>query len=162
MKLPSHAAASAAVSAAVYGVTRSPTAALAALLSGILIDLDHVPDFFLLSGEKFSLSNLISWHVNMRWDRVVLVLHSLELWALLALWAFLRRQDLLFGLAAGTGIHLACDEIGNRNPMGHRLSRWFYFLSYRAWVGFRKERLWSGPSAQRLQKVGLTSPPKRA
>ena len=42
MKLPSHAAASAAVSAAVYGVTRSPTAALAALLSGIRVSYDDV------------------------------------------------------------------------------------------------------------------------
>jgi hypothetical protein len=146
MKLPAHVAASAAVAAAAYAATRSPTVAVAALLSGIFIDLDHVADHLLTSGEKFSVPGFFSWCEELRWERIFIVLHSIELLVLAAALAYWLRSELLFGLVLGAGSHLALDQIGNRKPLpGHRFSAWHYFLTYRYRMGFRKSRLVRGP-----------------
>jgi len=146
MKLRAHVVSSSVISAAAYAATRSPTAAMAALLSGIFIDLDHLADFLLSSGEKFSVANLFSWCEELRWDRIFIVLHSIELLVLTAALSYWLRSELLFGLALGAGSHLALDQVGNREPLkGRRSSPWYYFLSYRWRVGFRKSRLIRSP-----------------
>jgi membrane-bound metal-dependent hydrolase YbcI (DUF457 family) len=146
MKLPAHVVGSAAVASAAYAATRSPTLTAAALLSGIFIDLDHLADFLLLSGEKFSVPNFFSWCEEVRWDRIFIVLHSIELLALTAVLAYWRRSDLLLGFVFGAGSHLLLDHVGNREPIAdQRFSAWFYFLSYRWGAGFRKTRLIQSP-----------------
>lgn len=144
MKAPVHAAVSAALSAAVYAATGSESAAWAALLSGVFIDLDHVADFLVLSGEKFSVAGFFSWCEELRWQRIFLLLHSVELLALLGLLAWWRHSAVLAGVLLGAGSHLALDQVGNRTLKGHKRSDWFYFLCFRYRAGFRKARMLRG------------------
>ncbi|HAM34960.1 MAG TPA: hypothetical protein DCP85_03405 [Elusimicrobia bacterium] len=145
--MPAHAAASAALSGAVFAATGSATMAVAATLSGIFIDLDHLADFLILSGEKFSIRAFFRWCEDMKWERIFLLLHSFELWSLAALLAFWLRNELLIGLTLGAAGHLILDQIGNRNLKNGRLCAWFYFLSYRCRVGFRRALLVHDPVA---------------
>jgi len=142
MKLPVHAVTSAAFAGAVYAVTRSEAAALAVVVSGVFIDLDHVLDFLVDSGEDFSISNFFSWCEEMRGSRLFIWLHSLEFLALLAGLAVWLRSDVLFGAVLGAGVHLVIDQIGNRRPLGYERSAWFYFLAYRWRSAFRISRMY--------------------
>jgi len=142
MRPSAHVAASAVISGVAYAATRSPVLSASALLSGIFLDVDHLVDFLLLSGEKLTITNAYSWHEEMRWNKIYLVLHSVEIVALVCLLAAWRRDALLAGLALGAGTHLALDQIFNpRLRPDCRMSAWFYFLAYRCRVGFRKARL---------------------
>ena len=54
MKPPGHAAVSLGIGGAVWYFTRSPASLLAALLAGVLIDLDHLVEYYwyVVKGEK--------------------------------------------------------------------------------------------------------------
>ncbi len=51
----------------VYKLSQSVGISMAAFLSTILIDIDHVFDFIIFSGEKFSIKNIFSWCNHGRW-----------------------------------------------------------------------------------------------
>lgn len=128
------------MSGAIFMVTGSAPMALSCLASGVLIDLDHVLDFCLLSGEKFSARRFMDWCVKMEWDRIFLFLHSVELFLLYALFVYFYRSDVATGILLGTGVHLALDQIFNRDmDRDYVLSRYFYFFVFRAGRGFRRD-----------------------
>ena len=80
-----HLVTTAATCAVVYAGTGSPalTAGLAA--GGFLIDVDHVVDYVLFERQRdLRPGSFLRYYVNGRAQRVVLVLHSYELLALLA------------------------------------------------------------------------------
>ncbi len=142
MKMASHVVASTIAGTAVYGLTGSTPMAVSLLLSGVLIDLDHLVDYFALSGEKFSLSRFFSWFYEKKWKRIYVILHSYEFYILLVLGAYWSENDLLLGATMGVGLHMVMDQIGNRQIMKDtRLSPWFYFLAFRYRAHFEKKRL---------------------
>ena len=133
-----HAISSACAGGAVYAATASPLAAGSCVLAGVFIDLDHLVDFFALAGERFTVRGFLAYCNEVRGRRLYLPLHSIELLALWALWASGNAHPAGLGALVGGGLHLLLDQVGNRK-MG--ISPWFYFLSYRALQGFRKDRL---------------------
>ena len=141
MKISSHIITSAALAGALYTHSHSVPESATCFLSGVLIDLDHIIDFFLFSGEKFSLPAFFSWCNDARWKKISLLLHSYELWGLLCLAAFYFDSAVLRGVLWGAGLHLGLDQIANSKK--YPLSPWFYFLWYRIAAGFRRERLMS-------------------
>lgn len=142
MKPLAHLAGSAAAGGALYALTSSPPAALSCLLSGVLLDVDHFVDFFALSGKSFTPKAFCEFCYTCAGSRFLLPLHSYELFGLLALWASLSPDPLLTGAVAGMGLHLVMDQYGNLAALpGFRISQGFYFLSWRARAGFRKENL---------------------
>jgi len=142
MKPSQHLAGSTVAAGALYAATGSPTAAASCLLSGVFIDLDHLVDFFLLAGERFSPRAFSEWCRRSAQAKFLLLLHSYELFALLVGWASLGADPVVWGAAAGVGVHLVMDQVGNRGIVpGFRLSGGFYFLVWRLLVGFRRERL---------------------
>jgi hypothetical protein len=134
-----HIVTSAALAAGLYAVTRSWAISAACLLSGVLIDLDHLVDFYLFSGERFSVKTFFSWCLDTRWQRVAVFLHSYELYAIACVVAYIAPTSVLHGALWGVGLHLLLDQ--TVNGWKYRLSPWFYLLSYRIAVRFRRERL---------------------
>jgi hypothetical protein len=139
MKTSVHVSTSAMLAAALYAYSRSVPEAASCLMSGVLIDLDHVVDFYLFSGERFSLANFFSWYAESRWQRITLIFHSYELFGILCAIAYYLDSAVLRGIVWGAGLHLLLDQLGN--PRTFRLSPWFYLLGYRIAMGFRRDKL---------------------
>lgn len=131
MRTPAHICASSAAGGAAYVLTGSAELSVSCLLSGVLLDVDHLADFFLLSGEPFTIKGFFSWCHEMRWKKIYLVLHSYELYFLLLLAAGLFPGRALTGVLLGMGLHLLMDQLGNRD-----LNKWFYFMTFRYRSGF--------------------------
>jgi hypothetical protein len=139
MKTSVHVATSAMLTAALYAHSRSVPMAASCFVSGVLIDLDHVVDFHLFSGERFSLANFFSWYAESRWQRLTLIFHSYELFGILCAVAYYLDNAVLGGIVWGAGLHLLLDQLAN--PRTFRLSPWIYLLGYRIAMGFRRDKL---------------------
>lgn len=144
MKARTHIFSSAILSGTIYALTKSKLIAISAFVSGVLIDLDHIFDFLVFSGERFSIKRFFSWFWDTRWEKITILFHSYELYLVLGIIAFFYPNDILIGVLLGGGLHLILDQIGVFNfdfrsylkpaPM-------YYFLTYRCFVGFHKDKL---------------------
>jgi len=88
--------------------------AVSALLSGILIDLDHVLEGYLNYGKKFNIWTTIKVCENGDLKKAHLFLHSYELlfiYTLLVWWFDLG--PVWFGAAIGLAFHIILDAIFN-------------------------------------------------
>lgn len=142
MRILAHVCATVFAGGVYYAYTQSSREAVACMLTGVLIDLDHVLDFYQFSKERFSIPTFFSWCNQGRWQKIAVVLHSYELYAILLIAAYVSKNAMLIAILWGAGIHLCLDEVGNRFVhKTFRLSPWFYFLSFRIAAGFRKELL---------------------
>ena len=144
MKTSTHVYSSAILSGTIFALTQSAPMAVSAFVSGVLIDLDHVPDFLIFSGERFSIKAFFSWFHDTKWEKVTLLFHSYELYLMLCIITFMYPDPVLVGVLLGCGLHLALDQIGLRSfglRFGFQPAPMYYFLSYRYYVGFHKSRL---------------------
>lgn len=142
MTVRAHIITSSVIAVTIYAWTNSVVMAVSAFISGILIDLDHLLDFILLSGESFSVRGFFSWCNDGRWERIILIFHSYELYLVFGTYTYYHPHPILFGILLGTGLHLILDQAGNRRlNKVFTLSKWFYFFTFRAWGGFRKDWL---------------------
>lgn len=126
--------------AGVYAGTGSPalTAGLAA--GGFLIDVDHVLDYVLFERQRdLRPAAFLRYYLEGRARRVVLVLHSYELLALLAMTAWLTGLEWLWGWVLGMMLHLPLDVIFNGKFATGGLVH-FYSFAVRARAGFLAER----------------------
>jgi len=139
MRVSTHIYTSAAVATALYAYSHSIGEAAICFASGILIDLDHAIDFHLFSGEKFSVANFFSWYHEGRWQKILLIFHSYELFGFVYAAACYLHSELLRAVLWGTSVHLLLDQIGNKKT--YQLSPWFYFMGYRIAARFRREKL---------------------
>ena len=141
MTVKTHITTSALLSAATFLITSSTTMAMSALVSGVLIDLDHLIDFFIFSGERFSVQNLFEW-CKTSWERSLFPFHSWEMYILFTLFTYHSPHPVQIGILLGVGVHLTLDQIGNRYFLKHDSIRpFFYFFIYRASKGFYKKRM---------------------
>ncbi len=138
LKPTAHVYTSAVLAAALYAHSHSIPESTICFAGGILIDLDHVIDFVLFSGEKFSPGNFVSWCEN-RWQRVTLLFHSYELLSLLFIIMVYLDSAVLRGILWGAGLHLLLDQLWN--PKAYGLSPLFYFIGFRIAAGFRREKM---------------------
>ncbi len=142
MTVKTHIATSALLAGGLYAAEDSLAMAAAALLSGIFIDVDHLFDYLLLSDERFSIRGMFSWCDEGRWERIILFFHSYEFYALFGLYLYHYPDPILTGIFYGVGLHLLLDQIGNRYLLKNlAVNPLFYFITYRAMGGFRKEFL---------------------
>ena len=140
MTTTAHTIASTVLAAGIYTATSSIEMASAALFVGIFLDIDHIIDFFLFSGERFSISGFTSWCYEGRWERLILIFHSYELYALFGLLVYYNPHPVLLSIFWSVGLHLILDQIGNRYLIkAFIISPWFYFFTFRAWGGFHKD-----------------------
>lgn len=107
---------------------------LATSLVGILLDLDHLFDFWHAKPKNpFNLKAFFSTKTYMQKEHTAYVpLHGYEFAILL--WILTWQLDwspILTGAAAGMSLHLILDDIGNE------LKTLSYFLTYRIYKKFR-------------------------
>ncbi len=137
MRTLGHVITSAGVSLATYARYRSPGAAIASLLAGTLIDLDHIFDYVKAHGWKFSWFHFNEACHEKYSGKLYLPLHSYEL---LALFFFFLRgpalQPYRVGVTLSILTHLLLDQ--HCNPGRSRLT---YFLGNRIHKGFDANRL---------------------
>lgn len=121
-----HTVISAAVGATTWGVTGSPVAAGIALGVGVLIDVDHLFDFY-------------QWWIRGRPNKFFVFFHGWEysfIGILVLLLAY--YHPFLLAVTFAHLSHIATDHFYNRvAPLG-------YFILYRAWVRFDAAKIVPG------------------
>jgi hypothetical protein len=126
----------AAACAAVGYATGSLPLAAAVGAGGFLIDLDHAVDYVVFERQRdLRPGAFLRYYVEGRIRRAVLVLHSYELFAALALLAWLTEATLLSGYLVGALMHLGLDIIFNGRVTPYSIAA-FYSFTYRAWHRF--------------------------
>jgi hypothetical protein len=114
-------------------------------LGGFLIDVDHVVDYLVFERQRDLRPGVfLRYYLEGRARRVVLALHSYELFALLLLIAWRTDALLLWGYVLGGLMHLLLDLLYNGELMPHSISA-FYSFAYRLSRGFRTATLLGPP-----------------
>ena len=134
MEPKGHAAISTAVGASVWGVTGSPLAGGVAVVAGVVVDVDHLVDYY-------------QWWVKRRPNKVFLVFHAWEysIAGFLVLGLAYYHPILLAVVLAHLG-HVATDHFHNAiSPFG-------YSLIYRAWVRFDAKKIAPGIRLERTYR----------
>jgi hypothetical protein len=132
-------AVSAAVSAGIYALSRSPVAAATSFAAGFLIDLDHVIDYWRAYPWRLSPRHFFVTCEEYRLKSLFLFLHSWELLFLLCLAAYFSRGAAAMGLMLGAAQHLILDQLCNHAFPGT------YFFVYRWRAGFRGDAVFDIP-----------------
>jgi hypothetical protein len=125
---------SAGLASVFYLLTGSVTGSVAVFFGGFFIDFDHFIDFWMYK-RKVTYTNEFFSKYHMRFGKVLIPLHSVELLWVMYMVQMLTGSVLLLGLCAGMAVHLVMDMFGNGlNPFS-------YFLFYRLINRFDKDRL---------------------
>jgi hypothetical protein len=135
-----HLVTTAAACAAVWAGTGNAALVAGLAAGGFLIDIDHVVDYVLFERRRdLRPGTFLRYYLDGKAKRVVLVLHSYELLALLAALAWLTRVDWLWGWVLGMLLHLPLDVIFNGKFASGGLVHFYSFI-VRARAGFLAER----------------------
>lgn len=98
---------------------------------GFLIDVDHAVDYVLLERQRrLTPAAFLRHYLEGRVKRVVLVLHSYEMFALLGLLAWTLDALALWGYLLGGLMHLALDIVFNGELVPNSIAA-FYSFTYR-------------------------------
>ena len=125
----------ASTAAALYGGSLPVAAGVAA--GGFLIDLDHAVDYVLFNGQTdVRPSAFLRYYLEGWPHRVVLMLHSYELFALLIAVAWWTHWSVLWGYVIGGLMHLLLDMRFNGELLPNNVLA-FYSFAYRAAHRFR-------------------------
>jgi len=117
---------------------KSKAAFFVSLVTGILIDIDHILDYYIQQQITLRIKTIYLWCIEKRFKLVFLYCHSLEL--VFILWIAIRLFKLgIFWVALTIGLtqHLVLDIIFNRSI----IYPYSYFLSFRIVKRFKKEDL---------------------
>jgi membrane-bound metal-dependent hydrolase YbcI (DUF457 family) len=111
---------------------RSWVAGTACCLVGVLVDVDHFLDYWLNCGFSLDVKKLMDFCYNGTSRKFYDVLHAYEYIPFLCwLAATPGFRNLGLGMTVGYVLHILGDQLFNSH-----LSRWTYFISYRAFHGF--------------------------
>jgi hypothetical protein len=139
MKLRSHVIASIIFSTLFFVVFKSWTIATVSFFSGVLIDIDHVFDYFLEFRKRFEVKEFFDVHHNRKILFFMAIFHSWELLALLSICAFLMSWNpWIVGTIIGFTQHIILDQIFNKS-----FNRLIYFFFWRMKNGFNMKRMFA-------------------
>ena len=140
MKIKHHALASTIISGVLYSIFRSWGLAVATFVAGILIDLDHIVDYWIEYGLRFDLKQFFNYFDEKNFGnrkRLFFIFHAWEWLIIIAAAAWLTDWDLwITGLLIGYGQHIILDELYNSFKYRIRPFFWGYFLLWRWKNGF--------------------------
>ena len=123
MKPPGHVIISLSIGGVLWAITKSPYALVASFLTGVMIDLDHLVEYY-------------RWFVKEDNTRVFFFFHSYELLVPSLLAGYFSGWDpVVLGVSAGYLGHLLTDQFANP------VRPWAYFFTYRARMGFRRDKI---------------------
>jgi len=123
-------------SAATYGITRSPALAAVNFLTGVFLDIDHIPEYFAKFGFKSTPAEIYGSEMHLKGKKSVLLLHGFDIVTLGfgALYLF-GPHALAWAAYLGAMQHLLLDLW--YNPVK---TPWAFFLAYRIFHGFETDR----------------------
>ena len=128
MKLKHHITASIILSAFLFAVSKSWIIFASSLISVVLIDIDHVLDYFWEFRKRLRLKQLFDVHYNEKILFFMVILHSWELLLPLNLYAFFVSGNLwIIGIAIGFTQHVVLDQIFNTVYW----STYFFFMRFK-------------------------------
>jgi hypothetical protein len=114
----------------------SPAITLGLAVGGFLIDVDHAFDYVVFDRQRdLRPGAFLRYYLEGRVRRTVLLLHSYELFALLAALMWITDWPWLQGYLLGALMHLALDLTFNGEITPYSISA-FYSFTYRAVHGF--------------------------
>jgi hypothetical protein len=124
-------------------------------LGGFLIDVDHYFDYLVFERQtSLNPTRFLSYYLECKLERAILVLHSYEVMALLWLLAAFTPNKVLIGYLIGATMHLALDIYFNGQ---HVLRQPFHFYSffYRQSKGFLASQMLDAPSENVKRHPGI-------
>ena len=125
--------------ATMYAGTGSLELVAGLVAGGFLIDVDHIFDYVVFERRRdLRPSAFLRYYLEGRPRRVVLLLHSYELFAALVALAWLTRHDWLWGYVFGMALHIPLDIVFNGRLVPGGLVH-FYSFALRARAGFAAE-----------------------
>jgi hypothetical protein len=139
-----HLATTLAACAATAALTESVSVTAGVAVGGFLIDVDHAIDYVLVERQRdLSPPAFLRYYLEARVQRVVLVLHSYECFALIAILAWWMDWLPLWGYLSGATLHLALDIAFNGKLVPTNIFAFYSFI-YRARHRFRAVALHGG------------------
>lgn len=143
MRLSVHIALTVPVAAIFYGITKSWCGSMGVFITGVLVDVDHLLEYWHDRGIKLNIPEFFKYGNSGINTRHFIVFHSYELLVILLLCMQISTLSyFFFGLATGLLLHLILDYI---NIMVHFKYRWYSFiifsLIFRALFSFRRDRI---------------------
>ncbi len=109
------------------------------IIGGLLIDLDHVLDYFFAFGLSFKLDYFVNGYQFLKSDKIYVLFHGWEYVIILVVIAYvaknLKVKSFIFALALGAFFHLSADVFLND------MSVKFYSIIFRAKNGFEIEKI---------------------
>ena len=137
MKPVNHVIISGIVASFFYMYFKSAVYSFVCFLSGVIIDVDHILDYY-LNYKTFSagLKHFYNSCTETEIDKLYLILHSYELIFILWMSVFVFPENLLLiAICLGITQHMLVDQFGNK------LDKFAYFFIFRLQKGFKKEHL---------------------
>ena len=135
-----HIAVSVSVSIIIYGLFQSAWAACSNLLVGVILDLDHVLEYYRTRGFTLNPLNVYrfcGFAAPKEWPRQIFFwLHAYEYFlVLVVVTCVVNYHPAAVGALVGMGHHLVLDQMGNN------VGPFSYFLTYRLINRFRCDRI---------------------
>jgi hypothetical protein len=137
MRPREHVIVSAVFGAGVYGLTGSRAMAVCSFLAGVFVDVDHFIDYWREHPGSLSWRDFYDTCVQFRLKKAYLFLHSPEILAVAAVFAYLLRSRAVIGIALGLSQHFLFDLMFN----GVRVKA--FFLFYRLIKGAETEKVFT-------------------
>ena len=150
MKASYHIAVSAGVALGLQSQVHSWPAAAVCFLSGVLIDIDHYLDYYIVKKKfPFNYQELLDFCYYDKAPKIYLFFHGYEY--LLALWLivpFTHFNSVYAGFVLGLTVHVFFDQFTNPiKPL-------FYFVTYRISQSFMKVKTLSPEHFKRQKLTG--------
>ncbi len=136
MKLKQHITISLFFSAFLFAVSKSWIISTSSLISGVLIDCDHIFDYFWEFRKRFRVKEIFDAYHNEKILFHMKMFHSWELLALLSICAFsMSWNPWIVGVTIGFSQHIVLDQIF------YKRNRWIYFFFWRLKNGFNMKKM---------------------
>ena len=135
MKIKSHVLVSIIFSTLLFMVFKSWKIAVSAFLSGVLIDCDHIFDYFWEFRKRLIIKDFFDVYHNEKMLFFMVIFHSWELLVLLSIGAFsMSWNPWIVGVTIGFTQHIILDQIFNKT------NRQTYFFIWRLKNGFKMHK----------------------
>ena len=127
MRLEVHLPVAAVIAAGTYLLSKSAEMSISCFLAGILIDLDHVFDYFVCEGIKFNIKDFFDKCYRTELKKYYLFLHSYEFILIVAVILYLTKSKIFLGVFIGITTHFLLDVF--RSPKYFFIYSFFYRLN---------------------------------
>ena len=131
MKLKQHITISLFFSAFLFAISKSWIISTSSFVSGFLIDIDHVLDYFWGFRKRFRVKEFFDDHYNGEILFIMVIFHSWELLVLLSICVLtISWNPWIIGITIGLTQHVVLDQIFNKP------NKWWFFFFWRLNNGF--------------------------